>query len=746
MSLKKFILKFWPIIFISVVWLVFSFPYFFQHKVPYPAKYQVTFFSPWSYYQEFAGPVKNNAMPDVIDQIYPWKYFTIQSLKNAQIPLWNPYSFAGSPHMANFQTAVFSPFNLIFLVLPFIDAWSLLVLLQPLLAGLFMYLFIRELEVSKNGALISSIAFMFCGFIVVWMAYGTLSMAITLLPLVLFAIEKYFRKGNKLALLLFAFGLSCSFFSGHIQTSIYLTTLAAFFIIFKLLVTKDVKRFLIVLLIFIIGLGISLIQIIPTLELLNQSVRSNLVVLGGQIPLNYLVTAFAPDFFGNPVTRNDWMGYYAEWASFIGIIPLIFAFFALFYTKKFYVYFFGLMGLLALLFSSDTVFRQLLSVSGLPVFATSIPSRMIVIFSFCFAVLAGFGFDTLFVLIRRKANKKIFFFLGGFTFLLILLWLALLAFHFLPADKLSLGKKNLIIPTIFFLFTVSAVTILYFYKNKKVITILGFIILLFVSFDSLRFASKWMPFDDRKLVYPESAVIKEEKKIIGNGRIFGNIGNQVESYYGLSSLDGYDPLYIKRYGEFIRSSVNGSYLDAERSVVHVDRKGKYTERVLDLLGVNLIFNPKADTFQEWAFPVWANKGKYTLVYEDDKFQLFKNNTALPRAMLFHKYEVINDGKKMLKRFYTDSFDYRNILLLEEDPKIKFNNSSKGNALITSYKSNKVIISVNSDSEGLLFLSDSFYQNWKALVNGKETKIYRADYAFRAVKIPEGVSKVEFIYK
>lgn len=221
--MKNFFLRFWPLIFIFAIWFVFSSPYFFQNKVPYPSKYQATFFSPWSYYPEFAGPVKNNAMPDIVNQIYPWKYFTIQSLKSGQIPLWNPYNFAGNPHVANFQSAVFSPFNLLFFILPFVDGWSILVLMQALLAGLFTYLFLREVAVSKIGALISSIAFMFCGFMVVWMAYGTLSMAIALLPLALFTIEKAFNKKSFWAFVFLSIALATSYFSGHVQTSLYFT-------------------------------------------------------------------------------------------------------------------------------------------------------------------------------------------------------------------------------------------------------------------------------------------------------------------------------------------------------------------------------------------------------------------------------------------------------------------------------------------------------------------------------------------
>ena len=78
-------------------------------------------------------------MPDVVTQIYPWKHFVVSELKEGRMPLWNPNNFSGNPALANFQTAVFSPFTLLYFILPFIDAWSLTVLLQPLLAGIFTY-------------------------------------------------------------------------------------------------------------------------------------------------------------------------------------------------------------------------------------------------------------------------------------------------------------------------------------------------------------------------------------------------------------------------------------------------------------------------------------------------------------------------------------------------------------------------------------------------------------------------------
>ncbi len=742
--MKTFFLRYYSIIYILLVWLLFSFPYFFQGLVPYPSTYQVNFFPPWRHYQEWAGPVKNNAMPDVIDQIYPWKHFTIEWMKQGVIPLWNPYNFAGNPHVGNYQSAVYSPFNLFYFILPFIDAWSLTVLLQPLIAGLSTYLFVRELKISKAGSILASVSYMFCGFIVVWMAYGTLSMAIAFLPLALYSIEKVYASKKIRYLLFFPITIAISFFSGHFQTSLYFALYTLCFILFKIITNKKEKKLhFFVIMFFIIGILISLLQVIPTIRLYSTSVRSELVHAGGGIPFDHLITIVAPDFFGNPVTRNDWVGNYAEWASFIGIIPFFFALVSVLKGKK-QTIFFGCMAFITLLLSMDTPIHSLLIKSGIPVIATSIPSRMIVLSSFSLAILSAFGMDAY---VNRHAKKEtlfIIFFLGVALSIVIF---SLAVFHVLPDEKNNLALKNSIVPIVFWFILTVFIAGEYIFKNIKKLSIGISILILLATIDSLRFGSKWMPFDPRSLVFPEVPVIAAMKKNIGNGRVFGNLGTEVTTYYGLSSLEGYDPLYNKRYGELVRYAIDGTWLPAERSVAKIDRKGKYTDTLIDLLAVTILFHPRADTNQVWAYPIWEKEKKYTLVYEDKKFQIFRNNTALPRAALFYNYVVKQNGHDILATLFSKDFSFRNTLLLEKKPlRVEKTHVGVGKVEIVSYMPNKVTIHVESSAPALLFLSDTFYPQWLATLNGKKTEIFRADYAFRAVEVPKGKSTVEFIYR
>ena len=55
---------------------------------------------------------------DGIAQFYPWRNFAHDTIRSGYLPLWNPYQFCGTPFVANSQSAVFYPPNLLFYFCP----------------------------------------------------------------------------------------------------------------------------------------------------------------------------------------------------------------------------------------------------------------------------------------------------------------------------------------------------------------------------------------------------------------------------------------------------------------------------------------------------------------------------------------------------------------------------------------------------------------------------------------------------
>jgi len=748
--MKKIINKHWPVILIVLIWFIFSSPFFLKGLVPYASYYQSNFFSPWSAYSIYEGPVKNNAMPDVITQIYPWRDFSISALLKGSIPLWNPYNFSGTPHLANYQSAALFPLNVVFLVpFDFINSWSILVLLQPLLAGAGMYLFLRSFKLSGISALIGSLAFMFCGFLVTWMGYATLGYAILFLPYALFAINKYFESKSYKYLLILALTIPLSFLAGHFQTSIYFICTTVAYLIFSSFANKNLKSFLVPLFFIIAGFLLSAPQILPSVEFYTQSVRQEIITQLEVIPPIYLTTLFAPDFFGNPVTRNDWFGHYAEWNGYSGVIPLFLALFSVFalWKKSKKVIFFSILALVSLLLAFDTPINDLVFALKLPVLSTSASGRIIVLFSFSVAVLSGFGFDALISFLKKTSFTKLIIVLTPCVLIISLIWL-IPFFGVLPdIEKNGIARSNLVLPTLFlfsFIFLGAAFFVLK--KYKKSIYVFSILTLLIVSFDLLRFSTKWQTFEPKEYVFKDVPINDFYKKNKTEERFFGKLSAENSVYYKLQALGGYDPLYPGRYGEFVKYVDFGKIERGDRSVVDFPNSTPRTGRAIDFLGVGYIAQKKSDDGQVWAFPFGDYRpDKFEIVYEDDIYKVYKNRDVFPRAFVVNSYEVITDDNKILEKMFSQNFDLRKNVVLENDPGID-KLEGAATSKIVKYLPEEIEIAVDSENEAILVLTDTFYPGWSAYVNNEKQEIIRADYTFRGVAVPSGKSNVRFIYE
>jgi len=167
---------------------------------------------------------------------------------------------------------------------------------------------------------------------------------------------------------------------------------------------------------------------------------------------------------------------------------------------------------------------------------------------------------------------------------------------------------------------------------------------------------------------------------------------------------------------------------------------------MSLLGVKYILElkPRVKSFitEEERFP----SSLFVSVWENEKWRIWEYKQILPRAYFASRYIVEKDEQKIMDHLLDSNFDLHNTIILE-DKLEEFHETSEDISMvkITKYESSVVDISVDAKQKGFLFLSDTYYPGWKAFVDGKETKIYRANYSFRAVSVPRGIHNVRFIY-
>jgi uncharacterized membrane protein YfhO len=134
-----------------------------------------------------------------------------------------------------------------------------------------------------------------------------------------------------------------------------------------------------------------------------------------------------------------------------------------------------------------------------------------------------------------------------------------------------------------------------------------------------------------------------------------------------------------------------------------------------------------------------------IIYDGERgMGVEKNPSNLGRAKTYYKLETTNGQEEIIQKLKDTDFDYKNILLLEDELPLQTNDGT-GVVKITNDKMDEITFAVGSSANGMLFISENFHKYWKAKVNGKDAKIYRAFSTFMAVDIPQGESIVELRY-
>lgn len=755
--MKKYLkISYIPLLFLFAVFCTFFYKAVFFKQIPFPGDLLVSTspFKTESYGGYAPGGYPNKAQGrDVITQLFPWKYLAVEQIKKGQFPFWNPYNFSGNVLFENYQSGVFYPLNIIFFIFPFSLSWAIFVLLQALLALFFMYLFLREIHFTKVPSIIGSVSFGFSSFMVVWLEYGNIGHTFLWIPLILFCISKLYEKIRIGWFVLLTFSLLSAILAGFIQIAFYVVFLAFLYASYRFFEKKkqDVIHAFTVFLGFAVAFGIATVNIFPTLIFFFSSTRGSYSLSQIQNLLNpwyYLVTLFSSDFFGNPATRNFYLPItYFERVAYFGVPMLFFVFYALPRMKKTQMRFFAIVGMFTLLITTNFFGISYFYLLPIPVLSTTVPTRFLGIFMFCMIVVGSYGIDRW---LKSKNKSTVPYIFAAFY---ILIWVVLFLLpKFFPtlSENISISKHNFIFST-----SLAFAVLCIFYLKNKYIRLSSVLLIVVVLIDLFYVFNKFTPFSPISLVFPQTPVLRYLEKHQGINRSWG-YGNayipaNYQTVYHIFSADGYDALHVRAYGELLNSSTTGKLLyplsrgDANIAPGYGEtdlKSNPYRQQILNLLGVKYIINLNENLSGTW-FP--DNDGfppdQYKLIWQEKSWQIYENKNALPRFFLTPQYAVTPDSQKALSAIYTT--DLRRTLILSQIPMQETDKSATGQVLLIAYKPNIVSFSIQTTGRQFLFLSDTYDSTWKAKIDGVEVPIYKTDYAFRSVEVPQGNHTVVF---
>lgn len=687
----------------------------------------------------------------------PFSLFLRDELLAGRLPLWNPYTYAGHPFLADIQAAVFYPVSnvLLLFTFPWSSAADRLYWLQAeaalhlALGGFFTFLLVRELTGRPEAAFLAGAAFAFSGYLT---GYPPLQLAVlrtaVWLPLVLWLVWRAFARPGRLGRWAGAStAFACSFLAGHPQTFFLLSQVVVAWSVFLLLTTWRrepglqalTRRLAGVALFFLLALALSAAQLWPSLEFTLLSVRANVdyAFLSGGFPLQDTWQLLLPGVF--TLFSPLYVGVVALGLALVAVACLLFrwegegapAFPQMVPPGAVVVFFLGVT-LLALLvsyggngFLYPLFYRW---VPGWRLFRGQERAAYLVVFGLC--VLAGYGaalLPTLTARFRRLA-------LGSFV-ALVATGIALFGvFWQLPARTAIGGEEFLRIAAVVFLLAVLFAVI----GGRKSLTYRHLLLLIPLVLTDLFLANFTTNLAEggparRVAVSPEvlalQAAVAERSgasqgvpaRVYNEYRVYEDYGMQarVEDVWGSS------PLRLSRY-------------DALFQEFPLDRMWR-------LVGVEHVL-----TWRRELFGPSTLLGEYP--QENDVTYLHRLPEPNPRAWVANTISVVDDGEAA--RLLADhEVDLDTVVVVPADAGLSAGRLAppgRNDVTLERLAPSRLRARVSSEHGGILVVSENWMPGWRAFdvgVDGRKTELalFRANLTFLGLRVPAGERTIELVY-
>jgi hypothetical protein len=205
--------------------------------------------------------------------------------------------------------------------------------------------------------------------------------------------------------------------------------------------------------------------------------------------------------------------------------------------------------------------------------------------------------------------------------------------------------------------------------------------------------------------------------------------------FGIEDALGYNPLQLPRYWSYVRATDDLSIF-YNASVIQ-----RPSLQNAQLLGVRYLVVPSG-------IPPPVSGRVVTREYGYDLYAL---TGAEPRASVVPAWSVASDGAAALRQILVPGFDPATTAVVERRPSLPTNvpaarnGTAPGSAETRPNGASEVDVSVRSEEPAVLLLREPYDRGWHATVDGRPAPILRADYFLQAVAVPAGSSTVRFMY-
>lgn len=664
---------------------------------------------------------------DFVDKNIPFRHFLLESVKNGEWPLWSSAISAGYPIFAEGLGAL-SPLVWLTAFFPLMFSVNLSLVANYFLIGIFAYLFLRESGMSRLAAAFGSVGASFCGFAVNELMHWDILTSFVFFLAQLYFLEKLENRRQAVWIFAGAFAVGLQWLGGHPQMNFYSAIFAGLYFLAGVFFRKEkggVSQELCRRLGFLgvmmgLGAGIGLGQILPTLEFTRQSTRAGGLATEAINRYNFsfedLITFIFPYALFDPahtpeaLAKNGWPA--DEKYVFVGWLTLILAGWQIIRSWRKDRQTFSLVLILIIAFllvlGPATVFGSLLLLPPFNFFR--LPLRFVLFVDFALVMLAAGGMEGILRKFGQFGSSSAYRAVVGITVL------------FLTFAQIFYYGQKLHPP-----YPASE-----WYAPTEV-----------EKFLQERIRPGERVFSET-LYWPTYRIFINQPDLWDNPKIFINLRNLlpifnhlfsgVEMVAGAANSAG---LKISRYNELEYYLVFSGLKYLVPDQLEIDKSWFFLNRLLGTRYVLLtekINHPLLNPVFQTSFNTGQDQ---VIVYELVDFY--------PRAFLVPKAEFLPPAE-IKKHLMEGDFSPKEKVFLEEAVDWGSQGGFAGSAVIEEYTNQRVRIKTRASGDNFLFLTDNYYPGWRVYVDGREEKIYRANYAFRAVKVAGGEHEVVFQYE
>jgi hypothetical protein len=682
---------------------------------------------------------------------------------DGHLPLWTPYLFGGYPVFAGFGD-LFYPTTWLRLVLPTVTALNLTFVLHYVLAGFFLYVLLRLLDFSWTAAITGGTAYQLSGIVASLVSPGHDGklFVTALLPLMLIGLVLGIRRRHWEGFSLFGLAVGLALLSPQYQMTQYALVASGVFTLYltvgepsgmsareRWLALAGAAGGV------LIGFGISMIQVLPFFHYIPFSPRAQTSGYAWSasygMPWSHVPELFLSGFTGhyetywgpNPIKLHS---------EYLGLPILALAALGVGHSRRRLVWWVGGIGLLFLLVSlgSATPFFRLWYALVPYVKKTRAPGMALYVVAFAVSTMAALGIERL---ERREGKRAMQIALAAAGFVALLAVAGVFGSIALgiaraipvtthdPAQAATAAQSGILagaLGSAIGLALVSALA-LAFLAGRVPKSAFATLLALLIGAD-LFLAGRpfWHWSRPEQEQFRTDPLIERMRATPAPFRVL-DVGTLVgaEVYAGdllmrhqIGSTLGYSAVELRAYDDLLGGRLAWTNL---RNV-----------HLWNLLAIRYAIVP--DTLRIPGYhpvlgPVTTGSGTTGYLYEADTTPPYAR--VVPAA-------VKGDTDRLIPTLIDPRMDYRRLVLLDPGapvnprPVTEMPAPSPTRATVSPYAPGRMGVTLDPPpaADSYLLISENWYPDWQATVDGSPTQVLRGDATFLTVPVTAGAREVE----